>query len=218
MPRHAEPRRRRSVLDIVRSARTRAILSLGIVLGFGTVSTMAFWTDDATMTTGSFESGTLDVRLNAATNNVGQGGTWNNTSLTLTNAVPGESFANAFPVRNDGTVPFTFTATATASGALAPQLLFWTYTGGTATNTGTVAGGNRNGTCNGTLQSGGANGLTLSGTSSNVVTAAGNPGAVAAGSSRVVCIRVQLTAAAPNGSQGHSGAASFVFNATQVAP
>lgn len=46
----------------VTSVRVRAVLSLGIVLGLGSVSTLAYWTDTGTMTTGSIQAGTLDLQ------------------------------------------------------------------------------------------------------------------------------------------------------------
>lgn len=211
---HASPSRLRSLLRD-RSGRLRALLSVGVLLGVGSVNTMAFFTDDATMTTGNFTSGTLDIRLNADTNNVGQGGTWANTSFAIANLIPGESVASSFPVRNDGTVPFKWSTMATASGTLAPQLRFTTYLGGTAANTGTQAAGNRAGTCTGgTAQT---TDVTLNGTAVNVITQAA-AGTIAVGASQAVCVRVQLVSTAPNTAQGQTASASYVFNAVQVNP
>lgn len=49
-----------------RSDRVRAVLSLGIVLGFGAVGTLAYWTDDATASGATFESGTLNPPTNVS--------------------------------------------------------------------------------------------------------------------------------------------------------
>ena len=104
-----------------RSIRVRAFLSLGILLGFSSVNTLAFWTDSATMTTGTITSGSLDLQLNG--NLAGQGGTWTNSAFTFSNMIPGESFAVTVPVqRAAGTAPFTYTATGTSTGGLASHL------------------------------------------------------------------------------------------------
>ena len=58
---------RRRVLRGLRSRRTRALLSMGVVLGLGSVTTLAYWTDSATLTGGSFASGTIDLKLDGST-------------------------------------------------------------------------------------------------------------------------------------------------------
>ncbi len=80
---------------------------------------------------------------------MGPGGTFANTDLAPVGLVPGESVAVSFPVRNDGSFPFTWLATATASGALAPGLTVSSYVGGMATNATSVLDV-RTGSCSGT--------------------------------------------------------------------
>ena len=48
---------RRRVLSGLRSRRTRALLSIGVVLGLGSVTTLAYWTDSATLTGGTLRVG-----------------------------------------------------------------------------------------------------------------------------------------------------------------
>ncbi len=191
------------------SAQLRALLALGILLGLGSVGTMARFTASGTANTGSFTTGTLDVRLNGSGQTVGQGGTWNNANLAIGDLTPGESLAVSFPVRNDGTTGFSYTATATATGALAPQLRFSTFIGGTAGNSGNANANNRVGTCGGNSAS---SGMTLGGGATNVITSAQtlNPGG-----SQNVCVIVQLVSTAPSSSQDDSANASFAFNAVQ---
>ena len=55
----------RSHVAALRSARSRAALSLGVVLAVGATGTFAAWTDSANLTGTTFTSGTLDVRDNA---------------------------------------------------------------------------------------------------------------------------------------------------------
>ena len=134
--RHGAPRGRRRQAGWFGHGRTRALLSLGIIFGFGAVGTMAYWTDQGTMTTGDISAGTLDLRLNNASTLVGEGGTWNNSAFTASSLIPGESVAFSFLVRNDGDAGFR-SATATASGTLATGLRFTTTYGATgASNSG----------------------------------------------------------------------------------
>lgn len=198
---HDRPRR-------LTSTRVRALLSLGIVLGLTSVSTLAFWTDTGTMTTGQIQSGTLDLQL--AGNLPGQGGTWNNTALSMAAMVPGESVAVTVPVqRAAGTIGFTYTATATATGDLAPSLT-WTVTAGTAGTATTNANGLRSNTCGGTQLFSN----TLSGTASNVVA---TPRTLSGATmSENLCIRVALPAGTGNTAQGKSASGTFTFSATQL--
>lgn len=191
------------------SVRLRALLSLGIVLGFGSVSTLAYWTDTATMNTGAITSGSLDLQLSG--NLAGQGGTWNNSSFAFANMIPGESFALTVPVqRAANSAPFTYTATGAASGGLASHLR-WTVTAGSAGSQTVSANGVRTQSCGGTTL---ASNVTLGGTAANVISSARS----LSGSnySENICIRVELPSSATNAAQSQSATASFVFNANQI--
>jgi predicted ribosomally synthesized peptide with SipW-like signal peptide len=191
----------------VRSTRVRAALCLGMLVALGWTSTTAFWTDTATMTGGTFTSGTLDVGLDG--NLAGQGGTWANTQLQLANMVPGESVADAFAVQNVGTTPLVYRATAVAAGALAPNLRFSVSTGSTASNT-TDGSGNRVGTCvGGTVEIADA---TLS---SVPVAVVATDQLIGVGGSQSMCVQVTLITTAPNSAQGLSATTTFTFNARQ---
>ena len=192
--------------------RTRALLSLGLIFGFGAVGTMAYWTDQGTMTTGAISAGTLDLRLQDASTLVGQGGTWNN-GFTASSLIPGESVAFSFPVRNDGSAGFRFSATATASGAIAPGLRFTTTHGSSAaSNSGSAANGNRVGACGSNTVD--TTSVTLSGVSASVISTPGVT--LLSGASTTVCIIVSLDSSAGNALQSATGAASYVFDAVQL--
>ncbi|NKW63306.1 hypothetical protein GS937_02055 [Rhodococcus hoagii] len=45
-------------------SRTRAVASLGIVLGLGAIGTLAAWSDTATATSGVFSTGSVSLTLN----------------------------------------------------------------------------------------------------------------------------------------------------------
>lgn len=193
--------------------RTRALLSLGLVFGFGSIGTMAYWTDQGTMTTGDISAGSLDLRLNNSSTLINQGGTWNNTDFAASSLIPGESVAFSFPVRNDGTAGFRFSATATASGTLATGLRFTTtYGASAASNSGSASNGNRAGTCGANTVA--TSSVTLSASSASVINTPGVT--VASGASSTVCVIVALDSSAANALQGATTTASYVFNAVQL--
>ncbi|WP_332643202.1 SipW-dependent-type signal peptide-containing protein [Aeromicrobium sp.] len=212
--RHSAPRGRRATKrGWFGHGRTRALLSLGLVFGFGAVGTMAYWTDQGTMTAGDISAGSLDLRLNNASTLIGQGGTWDNTAFAASSLIPGESVAFSFPVRNDGSAEFRFSATATASGTLATGLRFTTTHGASAaSNSGSASNGNRVGTCGANTV--GTSSVTLSGASSSVIDTPGVT--LASGTSTTVCVIVALDSSAGNALQSATGTATYVFNAVQL--
>lgn len=201
-----------------RSGRTRALLSLGAVAvlatGMSVKGTFAFWTDSATATTGTFTSGTLDITVDGKlAGSAGNGGSTVVANLSLSAMAPGESVAATFPVANNGTIPLTYTLTGTGAGGLAVTngLQYSVTFGAAATNTGTAAGGNRDGRCGGTASTD-TNTTVLT---STAATLASNR-ALATGASDTVCVVARLSSAAPNSLQGLSGTAALVFDAKQV--
>jgi predicted ribosomally synthesized peptide with SipW-like signal peptide len=207
-------RARRRVLG---SGRVRALLSLGIVAGFGAVGTLAFWTDDATITSTSFTSGRLDVTLNdhldGAANN---GGTTSDADFKLADMIPGESFARTVKVGNAGSVGLTYTAKAWNSGTLASGLHWTVVAGSTASNSGTVAAGNRTGACSaGTTTATNVTLGTTAGTATTVVTPKRTITATAPVFENV-CVIAKLDSGAGNALQGTSASATFTFNGIQM--
>lgn len=200
--RHAAPRRPR-LGQAARSIRVRALLSLGMLFGITAYGTLAYWSDSVTMDGGTFTSGTLNMQLNG---NEGNPTVWTNSVMTLAEMVPGESLAAAFTVDNVGSVAFTYTATGTATGVLAPHLTFQAFAGGAASNPG---GPFRTGTCTGTSL-GGAQ--VLDGTARPVIGTQQLPPAT----SQTVCFVVRLSTTAPGTMQGQSGNGTFVFTANQL--
>lgn len=188
----------RSMLKSLRSTRVRALLSLGIVLGFGAVGTLAYWTDSAALAGGNFTSGTLDIKLSGADNNPAAF----TTSFSATNMQPGDSKAASVIVQNAGSIDFTYTATGIAPGALGSLLVFRVVPGGSVAGSGSsmsCAGGTQ--TFNATMNA-----------SSNVISA-NRP--IAAGANEPFCVSATLPTGTTTG-QGQSTTASFTFNAKQV--
>jgi len=102
------------VRRLLTSARTRAALSLGVVLAVGVTGTFAYWTDSVTVGGTTFTSGTIDLKIKDA------GGTFQDavsgyTSLTLTTMVPGNTTAGLVVIKNSGNVPMKYTALTTAT-------------------------------------------------------------------------------------------------------
>ncbi|OZC71100.1 hypothetical protein CH251_16655 [Rhodococcus sp. 06-462-5] len=121
------------------SARARAIMSIGIVLGLGAVGTLAAWSDTATATSGVFTTGRLDIK-------VGTPAVDNDPPLfatTLANPAifPGDTVSAGLLVTNaEGSVANTFTIGVRASNPTLGSLL------STAVHSGAPA----NGVCSGT--------------------------------------------------------------------
>lgn len=185
---------------------------LGAVVLLGSVQgTFAFWSDEASMSTGSLTAGTLDVTLDGnLAGRANDGGTWTQTTFALDAMLPGESRATSFAVRNAGTSGLTYAVAGSATGALAPALRFSVYAGGAAANTGTAAAGNRAGSCAGAAV---ATDVTLAAASA-VLTATRRT--LASGASEQVCVIARLTLDAANGMQGATATATFAFNGRQV--
>ncbi len=198
----------RTILDGLRARPVRATLSLGVVLGFGAVGTMAFWTDTATVNTGTFSAGNLDLKVNDID------GPLAFTTFTASNLTPGESFAASFTVRNAGSVPFTYTATGTGAGTLAPRLQYTVRTGGTFGNTGSEAASNRVGSCTGgTTQ---ATTQVLTAAAASVTPTAQQ---LAPAATQTFCVVARLDPNTPNpapGSTQLTGTATFVLTANQL--
>lgn len=186
----------------------RGVLALGILVGLAPTGTMASWRVTTVLSPASFVTNNLDLRLRDAATTVGPGGSFALATLAPSDLVPGESVAVAVPVRNDGGAPFTWSASATATGGLASALKFTTYVGGTATNSTSLLDV-RSGSCSGTAST---TNRTLSGTATTVV--ATQP-ALAAGSNVSVCVLLLLPATAATAAAGTSAAITYSFSATQ---
>lgn len=181
---------------LLSGGKPRAVASLGIVLGLGAIGTLAAWSDSATATSGVFSTGSVNLQLNGSS-----GPAVAFTTLTKTGMMPGDSVAATLPVKNNGTVSFSYTmaAVATTAPELAPSLKVTVSTG----------------TVNGTACSGGtviANNTPLvSGGSANLISTA-RP--LAAAATETLCFQVTLDPAVTTTAQNKTVNTSFNFNAT----
>lgn len=199
-----------------RSGRVRALLSLGMVIGITQVGTLAAWTDAATVESGSFITGTLDLQVgqDAADQLSGQGGSWQHTGLSLDNLAPGESVAQQITVGNSGSIPLAYTGSIsttddTLSGA--DGLRVSIFDSAAASNAGTSAANDRVGTCTG----GTATAIADTPVSTVATALTEAPVALASGATKTYCAVVTLSAAAPNTMQAASTTVLFSFEAAQ---
>jgi predicted ribosomally synthesized peptide with SipW-like signal peptide len=190
--------KRAGALRLLTSARTRAALSLGVVLAVGATGTFAYWTDSATVDGATFTAGTIDLQVNGANNPT-------YTSLNLTTMMPGNSMAGTLVVRNNGNVPLKYTATSTSapavlSGALVVKVTGDQYTAGTAPSM----------TCGGAALAGAA--TALGGATAAPLLTTGRK--LLPGDSETICLQVTLPANADPSLQGKTSAVSFTFTGT----
>lgn len=92
--------------------RVRAALSLGIVLGLGSVGTLAAWSDSATATSNDFKTGKIDLKM-------GPDPGVDSFAFSAFNGsglLPGSTAQASLDVRNKGDVPFKYSMTAKATG------------------------------------------------------------------------------------------------------
>ena len=201
--------------------RTRALLTLGVLAALGATSTSAYWTDDATVTSGPISSATLDLTAGPSTGSEFLTGTgpnnWPYAALTLTDMIPGESVSKTLVVRNSGTAPLRFNATVrtttndlTSASQGLQVVVFDQSTAGT--QTGTQAGGNRTGPCTGGTQV--FSGFVSTTASGNVLPS--DVTLAATGSSRSLCIQVALNSSAPNSLQGKTTTVELALSASQL--
>lgn len=173
------------VITTLRSVRLRAVLALGMVLGLGTVGTLAAWSATTTTTSGDFVTGTVDITVN---NSEGKPDAFVLTMPTGT-LFPGGTSSVLVTVRNPGTLPVTYTTTSAVTGALGTNV--------------TVAGRAGTGVA--------VTGSTCAGATTGVI---GSTRALAVNAADVLCMQFTLASAAPSSAQGLSGTATFTFTAT----
>lgn len=216
---HRSSRHARGWWRAFSSVPARLLMSAGILVGFGAIGTSAYWTDQATVQSGTFASGTFDLQIGPDASNLllsGQGGTWSFAVLELADVSPGESVAKNIVFKNAGSTTLRFDGTATTSGnELNPRLLVTTRPNANAGNTGTKAAVDRTGTCTGGTANWWTNEV-LSTTSTPIVKNQ-TPAYVtlAAGATLQVCMLVTLDPASPNSFQGKSTTITATFSAVQ---
>jgi len=181
----------------MKGVRVRAVLALGAVLSVAVGSTFAYWSDSAVVSGVTITSGSLDLKVDDQDS-------LTYTDLNLSGMVPGNSTAGILRVSNDGSVPFTYYADATASGALGSALV------AKITEDTGVTGTSPTETCAGTA-------VADSGTSfSDNLLSQSNPLTLDPGDSQTFCIQASLPTDASTTLQGATTNITVTFNADQV--
>lgn len=178
--------------------RTRALLSVGIVLSLGVVGTWASWTDSSQVDAGTLTAGELDLQLDADL--AGPGGTTTR-AWSASDLIPGIYRSFTTTVRNTGDVGFTYALTVAGES--------WTFDPGAVSVVVSSGTANADGTC-----TGGPIGPTT-----RTIPAAGpllTARTLTTGASEPICLRIGLVAGAASSNQGESGTVRFTFTADQV--
>lgn len=191
--------RRTRLARLCSSVPIRAALSLGVLLGGGSLASYAYWSDEVTVAGTTFTAGSLDLVVNGDTDD-----SVTFTAMNIANMSPGASTAGVLTVANTGTVALKYTVATTASntdgknlaGALTLQV----------TGASTVTGTAPSATCAGTALPGTASALTA-----NLVTSGR---LLAAGATETLCVQAGLPATAAGTLQGAQTNVTFAFAAT----
>lgn len=198
MSKHAAPKAPRAG-NI--SARVRALLALGMVLGLGVVGTLAAWQDTSAVTSGTFVAGSVDLSLRQGSAS-SDGAVGTNTAYSFSDfagtgiAPGGAGVFKQLLVRNNGTLNFGYQIAVTGTGTLVEDpagLTIGIYASPTCTAT----------TTSGQLYSGKIGG------------AATAVRALAASGTDQLCVRAWLDATAPSSLQNQTGVVVLNFSAVQ---
>ena len=189
-----------------RTGRVRAVLCLGLLAGLGATTSLAFWTDDVTISGSTFTAGTLDLEVDNADPFAGA------TVLSMTDMVPGATSAQVLTVENAGTAPLKYTLAGGLTGGSAAA-----YNTAGALRLTVVLNGTKSGTGNTSTCSGGTvlHGPTaLTSTTTTSILAKRPSSALTTGQTESLCFQITFDASAPSSLQGATVNAVFTATAT----
>lgn len=196
---HAAPRPAGRIRPSGRLALAVLALAGAVVVLMGGQGTFAFWTDEATVSTGSLSAGKLDLTVDGQQ---GRPSPYVKTDLALGAMVPGESVARIVTVANVGDAPLTWVPQVSKGGGLGPALTV-EMTVGTGVTVNNTTAYPRTGTCTGGTPIG----------------AGATSAPLPKGESRQLCVKVTLPASTGNEFQGATGGSvTLALNASQVLP
>ncbi|ALE05175.1 hypothetical protein AL755_06265 [Arthrobacter sp. ERGS1:01] len=182
-----------------RAMQVKALLSMGVLVGLGAVSTLAAWTGSATATS-SISAGTVSLGAGATAGSVSA----SYPMLTSTNWYPGMVEAAAVVVKNTGSIaaPYSIAGSVaeTGAGALGNGL-------NVVVSTGTLTGTPPATTCTGGTV------LMTKAAGAAFPTAVTRP-SLNAGASEALCVQYTLPTTAPNTLQSAATALTLTFTAT----
>lgn len=178
----------------------------------GGLGTQAFWTDAATVTGDTVQSGSLTMTVNGQDTDTY---TW--AALGISQLAPGESRAAVLTIANTGTTPFRISGTGTphasSDGGLRSKMRFTVRVGGSLTNTPDNTYPRTEQCSGGTV----TYDSVLTNPGPDTVAAGGLYSDVAVAGSLAVCVQATLESNSDNSVQGKQMIPVFVFTATQQA-
>ncbi|RNL64142.1 hypothetical protein EFK50_06280 [Nocardioides marmoriginsengisoli] len=176
-----------SKLDLtrrLRSTRTKALLSLGVVAALGASGTFALWSDTVAVSGTSITTGSIDLLVNGDADDAVAF-----TTLNVTGMLPGNTTAGVITVKNDGLSPLTYYATQAITGTAFPAGTLTVKLTAAATTTG---GPGLGGTCGGATLANTAGGFVAG----NFIGSVGTQRPLAAGATETFCVQATLDNAA----------------------
>lgn len=114
------------VLAAVVSRRTRALLSIGMVVGISVVGTLALWSSTVSTRSGVFTTATINI--------LADGSKASTFTFSPSGLLPGKSAAKVVAVTNTGSAPLTYSAAVSSSTTLGRALTLTVVAGATASN------------------------------------------------------------------------------------
>lgn len=184
------------------SVRLRALLALGVLAVASVGGTFAFWTDDATVTGGTFTSGTLDLKVDGADSHV-------STTLSMSAMAPGNTSAEVLAISNGGNVPLRYSMTGGLSGSDSAL-----YSSSSALLLTIVKDGTRSGTGNSATCTGGTTLLAATPLTTSTASLLSARGPLAAAGAESLCLQVTMAAAAPTSLQGKATDLNLTLSGT----
>ncbi|MGO4258589.1 SipW-dependent-type signal peptide-containing protein [Marmoricola sp. RAF53] len=177
----------RDLTSPLRSTRSRALLSLGVVAGLAATGTFALWNDSVTVSGTSISTGSIDLVVNDDTDDAVAF-----TQINVSGLLPGGTTAGVLKVSNTGASPLTYYATAAVGGTVFPSsVLTVKITAATATSP--VAGGS-GATCAGSAIAGLPTGFATG----NFIGSSSAQRPLASGATEYFCVQATLD---PNADQ-----------------
>ncbi len=198
------PTRMTSRLKRLKSTRTRAFLSLGVVVALGASGTFALWNDSVAVTGATFSSGSIDLLVNGDADDAVAF-----TAMNVSALLPGQTTAAVITVNNAGLSPLTYYATESITGTTFPAGVLVVKITGAATTTG---GPGLGGTCGGAAVGGTATGFVPG----DFIGSLASQRPLAVSATETFCVQATLDSAADQASYSNKTTnVALTFTATQ---
>lgn len=196
--------RRTDLARTLRSTRTKALLSLGVVAALGASGTFALWNDTVAVSGTTISSGSIDLLVNGDADDAVAF-----SSINVSALLPGQTTAGVITVNNAGLSPLTYYATQAITGTAFPAAtLTVKMTAAAATTGGPGVGG----TCAGATLAGTAGGFVTG----DFIGSLASQRPLAVGATETFCVQATLAANADQTSySAKTTNVALTFTATQ---